>query len=159
MKDFKKVLLLGNTGVGKTTYLRRVSTGDFQVQHIKHSNLFFTEVLLDNNNIIKIYEKQMNNYDFSYEFLKNFDGIIVMFDVSDMETLFKAHNYWLERIYPFCVSRMPIILVGNKIDLRCDVTAEEISIIKNDGFTDFVGISCKTGFRLFDPLEIIYNYN
>ena len=107
---------------------------------------------------MNVYEQQTSDTFMCYDFLKQFNGIIVMFDVSNMETLFKAHNYWFEKIYPYVRSNIPIILVGNKIDLRCDVTVEEITVIKNDGFTDFYGISCKTGFRIYEPLEKIYYF-
>ena len=60
-------------------------------------------------------------------FIKNADGILLMYDITDMET-FKAISRWIKSIKEIKGNDCPIILIGNKCDLE-----EERKVSKKEG--------------------------
>ena len=53
---------------------------------------------------------------FTYAFLKQVNGVVLVFDVTSEES-FKSLTVWMEHIYENASFDIPIVLVGNKIDL------------------------------------------
>ena len=53
---------------------------------------------------------------FTYAFLKQVSGVVLVFDVTSEES-FKSLPLWMEHIHENASVDIPIVLVGNKIDL------------------------------------------
>ena len=56
---------------------------------------------------------------FTYAFLKQVSGVVLVFDVTSEES-FKSLPFWMENIHENANVDVPIVLVGNKIDLVDD---------------------------------------
>ena len=50
-------------------------------------------------------------------FYRNANGVIICFDITDLES-FRNVNNWLEEVKRFCPEKTPIFLIGTKVDLR-----------------------------------------
>lgn len=111
------ILLLGDAGVGKSTFLAKHQTGKFDPKYVatvgKDLYTFSFETTSD--------PVKFNVWDTSGQgqialltFPTRIDGVIVMFDVTSKASI-KNCDYWTEMAKSFTTG--PIILVGNKVDI------------------------------------------
>ena len=131
-----KVLLIGNTNVGKTSLLKKMLTGDFSEKNISTIGMdqktFYTELELEKEEDKT--KKEKYNFEISIfdtagqekfraitnSFFKGADGILLLYDVTNRES-FEQVKQWLESLEDALGShkngKYLIILIGNKIDL------------------------------------------
>ena len=126
-----KIIILGASTVGKTSIFLRYFDNEF-----KHSSLttmgvdFRTKFFKFENTKIKInYIDTAGQEKFksiSENYLKGTDGVLLVFDLTNKETL-ELVNYWSEFIKKNNRDNIGLILFGNKSDLNQnrDVTYEE----------------------------------
>lgn len=50
-------------------------------------------------------------------FYRNADGVIICFDITDLESFRNVHN-WYEEVRRYCPEQTPMFLIGTKSDLR-----------------------------------------
>lgn len=111
-----KVLLLGSDGVGKTTWVHRLLTGQFNEQYIKTEDNQINQVDLNTYPIqisFQIYDCP-STIEPSSDW--NPDAVIIMYSTSYYIS-YEWIRYWyrqVESVYP----NIPIIVCGNKIDIR-----------------------------------------
>ncbi len=121
-----KVVVIGDSGVGKTTIVKRFLGEPFSEIYIKTLGVdFYSKSEIYNFKGVGKVKIFWDIHDFGGQ--PTFSSIrrlayfgahagIVVFDVSNVQS-FKNLKYWLEEFVTFCGVR-PILLVGNKIDLR-----------------------------------------
>ena len=147
-----RFILIGNSGVGKTSFFRKLSTGDFYEKNIStigiEKKTFNLDVKIDNNG--KSENKKFEIYLFdtagqekfraiTYNYFKGTDGILLIYDITDKPSFESVEN-WITSIREAIginnnESKYGIILIGNKLDLveeqikERQVTEEEASDI------------------------------
>ena len=147
-----KFILIGNSGVGKTSFFRKLSTGDFYDKNIStigiEKKTFNLDINIDNNG--KSEKKQFEIYLFdtagqekfraiTFNYFKGTDGILLIYDIADKSTFESVEN-WISSIREAIgtnsnESNYATILIGNKLDLIEEqlkeraVTEEEASEI------------------------------
>jgi len=137
----KKVLLIGNTGVGKTTFLKKLRTGEFDLKFI---STYGVEVHPVDTGKIKFYvwdcagqERLAVNKTSFYE---GTDACIIMFDTQSTESLISIEKH--ANLIIKSLGLIPIILVCNKNDLipsYKEIHKEAIYISsKNDTFRELM---------------------
>ena len=151
--DFK-VILLGNSSVGKTSILERFISKKFSefqrctinVECKKKSILLgpTTSALLsiwDTAGEEKFRALTKNYY-------RDAQGILLLYDINDRKT-FLDLNKWIIDIYEICKKEeISIILVGNKIDLERNVKEDEIiQFAEKYDFQQFE-VSAKNGINI-----------
>ena len=120
MKPFN-VLLLGDTTVGKTSFIDRYCGKDFKQNLATIGIESRVKDIVKNNKDIKLsiydtagqerYRKIVKNY------YKGADGIILMYDVSNLDS-FNAIKIWIESIKENKdIKKIGFIVVENKCDL------------------------------------------
>ena len=125
------IILLGNTGVGKTNFMMRYMTNEFDERFLSTNgvdDLIKIIQIKDENNNFKKYKLKI--YDTAGQekfrclprsYFKKADGALLLFDVNEIET-FEDINVWMSEInqygpkYEGDGSNFVIYLVGNKID-------------------------------------------
>ena len=116
-----KILLLGDSSVGKTCFLMRYTDNTFQEIHMSTIGLDYKlkNVQLDEGKIVKIQIWDTAGQDRFRSITKNYykgaHGIILLYDVTNRKTFDNVRD-WVEQIREEVSDKVSIILVGNKID-------------------------------------------
>ncbi|CAI5735971.1 unnamed protein product [Peronospora destructor] len=157
-----KLLLLGDSGVGKTS-LMRVFSGDefsesmlatagvdFKLRHINVADEAITLQIWDTAGQERFHRITATYY-------KGANGIVLVYDVSDRRS-FDNVGYWMNNIRQYSsLTQMPaMLLVGNKIDLpNRVVTLAEGQAAASQYGCRFIETSAKTSKNTNGALETI----
>ena len=138
-----KILLLGDSSVGKTCFLMRYTDNTFQEIHMSTIGLDYKlkNVQLDDGKMVKIQIWDTAGQDRFRSITKNYykgaHGIIVMYDVTNRKS-FDNVKAWVEQIREEVSNKVSIILVGNKID---DVEGRKVTTEEGQKMADECGLS------------------
>ena len=125
-----KILLLGDTSVGKTCFLKRYTEDTFQDAYLSTIgfDFKFKMVTLKNGKQVKVQlwdtAGQERFRTIAKSYYKGAHGIILIYDVSNPKT-YDNMKKWLAQIKEEASSKVCIILVANKIDHEERVVTEE----------------------------------
>ncbi|KRX10339.1 P-loop containing nucleoside triphosphate hydrolase [Pseudocohnilembus persalinus] len=118
-----RLLIVGNSSVGKTCLLRRFSEGQFNQNFIPTVGIdFAVKNLKIDNKIVKVQifdtagQERFKSIISSY--FRNADGILVVYDVTDKQSFEDLQDYWIRDIRINCQENVKLILLGNKSDLE-----------------------------------------
>ena len=128
-----KLILIGNSGVGKTSFFRKLSTGEFFEKNIStigiEKKTFELDVETDKDGkkvkrkfIISLFDTagQEKFRAITFNYFKGTDGIFLLYDITDKQSFVNVES-WVESITQAIDSnydsRYAIILIGNKLDL------------------------------------------
>ena len=150
-----KILLLGDSSVGKTCFLMRYADNTFQEIHMSTIGLDYKlkNVQLDDGKIVKIQIWDTAGQDRFRSITKNYykgaHGIILIYDVTSRKTYENIKN-WVAQIKEEVSEKVTIILVGNKIDDEKNrkVTTEEGEKMAKECELDFFETSAKSGVNI-----------
>lgn len=118
-----KLLLLGDSGVGKSSLLMQYVDRIYEISYITTIGIDFKSKIIsdiDNKNIkIHIYDTsgQERFKCITNTYYKGVNGIILMFDLCDKQT-FDNLEYWYNEIKKHASDNVIIYIVGNKIDCK-----------------------------------------
>ena len=119
-----KILLIGESGVGKTCILQRFNRDEFLVNHLATIAIDFKMKIFDVDNSrlkMQIWDTagQERYNTLTSGFFKAAHGIMVCYSVTD-ERSFQSINKWIAQIKNLAPNDVKILLVGNKSDLKND---------------------------------------
>ena len=158
------LITLGNSAVGKTSYILKFTSNSFQ-------QVYLTTVWIDfKSKIIIMPNKKKYNIVFydttgeerfrsiSVNTVKNANGIVLMYDITKKKT-FDDISVWMKSIKEIKDDNFPIILIGNKSDLE-----EQRQVKKEDGEEiakkyniDFYETSNKDGINIEESCMDLIN--
>ena len=154
-EELLKIVIIGDSGVGKTNYVYRFVEGEFSPIHAPTVGFDFKSkicYLPNSHKKIKFQiwdtagtEKYMS---INKALFQRVQGIILMYDISDVKT-FNHLEKWMELIRELA-SGIPLILIGNKIDLINDrlISKEKGEQFANDNNITFFESSGKSGINI-----------
>ena len=145
-----KIILLGESGVGKSTLINRYINNKFEIlrQSLSDPEYKIKNFDIDDNTIAElsihdtIHEEKLGKITKNY--YKDAHGAIIVFDLTNDESFEKVKN-WLNEINSNAPKDIIICLLGNKSDLTMDRKVDyEIAkkIAKDDLYYE---VSAKTG--------------
>ena len=118
---FFKVILLGGSGVGKTTFVNRVFDDVFVASYISTIGIDYKNVMmtLTNGKIVKLQIWDTSGQEVYDAITRNYyrtaDGVIYMCDVAEPETIDRITKYYKD-MRQVIDTNMPAVLLCNKID-------------------------------------------
>lgn len=164
-----KILLLGDTTVGKTCFLMRYTEKTFQEIHMATIGLDYRlkNIQLPSGKIVKVQIWDTAGQDRFRAITKNYykgaHGIILIYDVTSRQTFENVKN-WIAQIKEEASKNVCIFLIGNKIDDADNrkITTDEGKGIAEEYQLPFYETSAKTGVNVdatFDDLVKIVDEN
>ena len=159
-----KILLVGDTGVGKTSLMFRYTENIFNENYVTTIGVDSKNKILNINSInhiIKILDTagQERYQSIAKSYFRQVEGIFIVFDLTDYES-FKSLDKWIN-IIKEVVEEPNIIILANKADL-IDVKVEDDQI-KDFSFRNqikIIKISVKDNINIkeafYDMINLIY---
>ena len=129
-----KFVLIGNSGAGKTSFFRKLSTGEFYEKNIstigveKKTLELNLDIINDEGKtekksfVISLFDTagQEKFRAITHNYYKEADGILLIYDIDDKSS-FESIEMWIESIRQNMgsndVSKYAMVLIGNKSDL------------------------------------------
>ena len=125
-----KIVVLGDKGVGKTSWLRRYRTAEFEKSYKPTMGVEInTQPVYTSGGIITFntwdVSGQKMNVDLLDSYLVDVDAVIIMYDVTNQSSFDSVATYMSSVIKKY--SSIPIIVLGNKVDCNDrKVSSQEI---------------------------------
>ena len=147
-----KILLLGDSTVGKTCFLLRYVDDSFLDLHMATIGLDYRlkTLILEEQKIVKIQLCDTAGQDkfraITRNYYKGASGIILIFDVTNIKS-YENIKKWINEIKEEISEKVSIVLIGNKID---NVQERKISKDQGEKLANEIGVkffetSAKTG--------------
>ncbi|KYQ88749.1 Rab GTPase [Tieghemostelium lacteum] len=158
-----KVLILGASGVGKTSIVKRLTQNKFQVTYnntISH-DFVFREYTVDSTPVRIQYWDVQGDGRFATRpmvYYRHAVLVFVVFDLSKEETYTEAKYHIKDLLTKYNTNEVPsIYLIGNKSDLVQDskINDQEVSeYVENNKFLKYGKVSCKLniGLEMFNSV-------
>ncbi len=128
-----KIIIAGEAWVGKTTLINQYVYRTFSSEYRATIGAYLLSKKLMVRNLkvnLQIYDiaGQTLFHEFRKKFFTNSQGGFLVFDLTMPNSLESLHP-WIEEIYEVNGDSIPLILLGNKVDLRdlCSVTLDDVS--------------------------------
>lgn len=144
-----KVIVVGDSTVGKTSvvnyYVDRVACTDF----VSTVGVDFRNKTLkiDSEEVtIQLWDTagQEKFRSITKSYFRRADAISLIFNVNDRDT-FRDISDWMKSIDEQMDKKVPIVLIGNKLDLGQEITYQEVEELAEKYNVQFFFTSAKTG--------------
>ena len=146
-----KIITLGDSHVGKSSLIIKFIDNKFTINYMSTIgfDLKCKTIQINNEEIKLIIHDTAGQERFrslASNYIKNADGVLLVYDISDKNS-FENIEKWMEDIIEESRNKIPIVLVGNKCDLKeqRSVTQKEGEDLAKNYNIVFLETSCKNG--------------
>jgi small GTP-binding protein len=152
-----KLLMSGDTNVGKTCLVTHHFKGTFENNHYTTIGLDFMiqDYELDGETYkLQIWDTagQERFRTLTNTFYRHCVGVFIVFDVTCRKS-FERIIYWIEEVYRNTFGHIPIILIGNKIDLDRQVSYDEAQMFASQHHCSYFETSAKNNIGLKEAID------
>ena len=162
-KEEINIMLLGNSAVGKTSFIIKYTEETFQDVYLSTIGIDFKVKNITINNkqyILSFYDTtgQERFRALSFNMVKNANGIILMYDITNLSS-FESIPEWIRNVREIKGKNFPIILLGNKIDdeKKRKITKEKGEDLAEENNIKFFEISNKEGINIEEAALTLVN--
>ncbi|XP_053270736.1 EF-hand calcium-binding domain-containing protein 4B [Pleuronectes platessa] len=153
-----KVVLVGNSSVGKTSLLRSFCEGRFHPATTATVGVDYSvkTLTLDSMQVaMQLWDTagQERYRSITKQFFRKADGVVVMYDVTVKES-YSAVQPWLVNVQEAAGEGIPVLLIGNKMDMdgEREVSFKEAEQLAYDNKVMFFEVSAYTGKNVTESL-------
>ncbi|XP_049329270.1 EF-hand calcium-binding domain-containing protein 4B [Astyanax mexicanus] len=153
-----KVILVGNSSVGKTAFLRRFCDGHFHATTTATVGIDYSVRTLNLGNshvALQLWDTagQERYRSITKQFFRKADGVVVLYDVT-MQSSFRSVHPWLVSIQEAVGDPIPIMLLGNKSDMESirQVPTKEAKRLAEETNLMFYECSAYTGYNVLEAM-------
>ena len=158
-----KLLIIGESGVGKTCLISRYANGVFKEEYISTVGVDYVskqEIINDQNINVKLWDTagQERFKALTPSYLRGAEGIVLVYDVTKSES-FDSLKVWIDSLKSnLGENSLPIIIDGNKIDLDDrDVSKETAQKFAQEYNYKYFETSAKSGVGVDELFREIVN--
>mmetsp|Transcript_18515 Transcript_18515/g.20119 ORF Transcript_18515/g.20119 Transcript_18515/m.20119 type:complete len:219 (+) Transcript_18515:50-706(+) len=151
-----KLILVGDSGVGKTTFVRRHITGEFEKQSIEahaaevHPLRFNTNRGYIQFNVWDKSTQELSGDLTDHSYMTGAQCAIIMFDVTSRLS-YKNVPIWYSEITKYCDDPIPLVLCGNKVDIKERQVKPKMITFHRKRNLQYYEISAKTNYNFEKP--------
>ena len=154
-----KIIIVGNSNVGKTNIVTRYVKGEFSNEYMITIGMDFLTCNLELDN--KIFKLRLWDTAGSEKFRSVTRGYysntcyaLIVYDITD-DSSFNSVKQWIEDVQSFANKDTNLVLVGNKVDLnnKRKISKEEGQNLATEYGMDFYESSALTGENINDIFE------
>jgi Ras-related protein Rab-1A len=151
-----KILILGDSGVGKTSILIKYINNKFDESHIATIGVDYMDKTIKYKNInvkLQIWDTsgQEKFRSIARNFYRNSDAIFIVFDLNNKDT-YNSIKQWINDVEEYCPN-IKKILLGNKSDLEKNVSEEIIKNFAKENNLQYFETSAKNGTNIKEAFK------
>ena len=161
-----QILIIGDSLVGKTCLIQRYANGIFKEDYITTVGLDFhtKQEMINNLTVsIKLWDTagQERFKALTPSFFRNAEGVVLAYDVTNSES-FDNLKFWINSIKTNLFEKnifIPIIIIGNKIDLEDmrDISKDIANKFAKENNFKYFETSAKTGEGVDEAFRDLVN--
>lgn len=153
-----RLLLIGDSGVGKSSILNRFSDDVFNINYSSTIGVDFRSknIKIDDQHIsIEMWDSTGHKRfrDITRSFYKKTNCVIVIFDLSFRES-FENIKIWFDEIERMAPENSIKILVGNKSDLDREISIDEVNEFVNKLNIKYIETSAKDNINIQELISL-----
>lgn len=156
-----KFLLIGESGVGKSSILLRFTDDVFSGRPVSTIGQDFKTKMLDIEGSrieVQVWDTagQERFRTITSSFFRNAHGIFMVYDVTDARSFRRLKN-WMSELRRYCPQSSKKMIVGNKIDLAASraVNLDEVKTLANENNFQYTEVSAKTKYNVVKAFETL----
>jgi Ras-related protein Rab-1A len=135
-----KTIIIGDSGVGKSSLLYRYTDQDWNPHYIATIGVDFKVMTFERQNkVVKLQlwdtAGQERFRTITHAYYRGSHGIMIVYDVTNRES-FENIKMWLDDVKKYGADQVPMVLVGNKADM---IRHREVSKEEADAFAAQLG--------------------
>jgi small GTP-binding protein len=146
-----KIVVIGESGVGKSCFLLRFVKDTFEEQHPSTLGIeFLSKVVQTENQRVQLQLWDTAGQELFRSVTRGYyrgsSGALVIFDLTNRES-FEKIDRWIQDVRSLARPDVILVLLGNKSDLdtQCRVRTEEADAYAKENGIKFFEVSAKTG--------------
>ncbi|EGR28722.1 Ras family protein, putative [Ichthyophthirius multifiliis] len=152
IKDYDylfKLVIIGNSGVGKSSLLLRFSDDQFNENYLTTIGVDFRfrTLNIDQKQVkLQIWDTagQERFRTITSAYYKGADGIVIVYDVTNQSSFDDIDKFWISEVESYAEKNVEVLLIGNKIDLNAQVSNEKAKEYAKNKNMEFFEASAKT---------------
>ncbi len=158
-----KVILIGDSGVGKSTFFARITNRPPDENSTVGIELGSTLTVIPDGTIIKVNVWDTAGQEFYHAIVKNYYrdivGAIFVFDISNKQSFDKIKTTWFNEFMKNNQCHIKNMLVGNKSDLGRQVSYDDaynFALENNMDYYEVSSLNCDDIYFFHPFIETIY---
>lgn len=156
-----KIVLAGDSGVGKTQLIQRFAKGTFAIESAVTVGIELSQrvVTVGEQNVrVQMWDTggQERFRCISAPYFRGAEGVVLVYDITNKKS-FEAMSYWIEEVRQKAEKDALMIVIGNKADI-----SDQRKVSKTEGQTfaaqenlPWLEVSAKTGAHVADAFEAL----
>ncbi|XP_034388133.1 myb-like protein X isoform X2 [Cyclopterus lumpus] len=154
------VMMVGDSSVGKTSFMRRAQSGKFSSDipaSIGLDSCMWTVIVEGKPVVLQLWDTagQERFHSITRQVFHKAHAFLLMYDVTSSQS-FSAVSYWASCIQEGAAESVTILLVGNKSDrAECQVKTQEAEILAKEYNIEYMECSAATGENVVQCLETV----
>lgn len=154
------VIMVGNSNVGKTSFIRRLQNGHFSQDYNATIGVdTFVQTVTLGNRTVKLYvwdtAGQERYHSITRQVFHKAQGFLLMYDITSYES-FKAIRAWIAQVQEKAPDDIIMMLLGNK----CDCDAREVQLKDGEDLSEeyniqFLECSAASGENISESMKTL----
>ena len=156
-----KILIVGDSGVGKTNFILRFLNNEFNQNYMSTAGIDLKSgsIIIKNKKIrIQIWDTagQEKYKAITKNLFLKVMGALIVYDITNENSFYNLQS-WVSMVKEECGKHMQIVIVGNKSDLdsKRAISKEEVLNYAKEQKVEYIETSSKTGENIIKAITLL----